>query len=865
MGSAAGTWGRGATSRQPTGVPLAVLGWDGSSVTLLDTWTVRRERMETPAAPYWSGRIERRPWPVFLAQVLQFQTQLVDSGMAGAPLADRHGPVSSTGSSTAVADESWQAVDRIATMLAEMGDAEVEDQVAAVRRGLGALLDLGGQAASGSSTPRSLPDLLVEAPPAGYLPVTATSGVGLRRELESWFGGAVDLRVCAVGRDQIPGELDSAQHLDRISLLPQGDLSRRDPVDVLVPDGRVQTDPVGDLGLALSLSLGTSAAPRDGARRDATNDPALLLLEGVARVGTDGGVTLRAAAAGTAPSTLKPALEKVRDLVEGRRGLAETAERFSTNDFGTERPSVAQLREDGARMERSMVVGRAQGGAIGQPATASRSLGVSASLWLARDPFALPVDERTAFHAEWETSLGSGSEAVSMVADGWARRGATTSGASAAETSFQLLGAVQVILGVGNDARTERRNLSHAVWLGRVSDGAQESVLARDDDNSWHARVDWGGHPMQATASVKATKGAAEVDIGDVTAGEDPAIERTGEAHRDAALAALQIVSALHPADSRFVERGFADLFPIGRTGLDSMVVPVTDWVLFRRRTWRTCETGTATPVVGTSTVAAWVVRADGKEEADAWTKAVRTSPNPDVPWPKAPILVQFETGTSLLRSGANAWRAELEGVPVGALVTLAGYARTTTSTEGAVGIGRAQAVVDAGDPVFELATGGIVDLVADPPARLLLPDTQGSLLVITYDIPEPVEVIALTDLDDTQKQSVRDGDVTATAALPANQTEAVADLADVADVSAAFVTTVSDYVRGHGDGADEWVVWVRDDLPDPRGSRVKAGADQVRSKLSVPDSVSNVGVRPDAGGSLPAVRVYVLLTTPGV
>jgi hypothetical protein len=853
------TWGRGATTRQPVGVPLAVLGWDGSAVTLLDTWTVRRERMEAPAPSYWSGRLERRPWPVFLAQVLQFQAQLVDSGLVGAPLPPEPETVG-PGDTKRLVDESWRAVDRIATMLAEIGASSVDEQMSAVRRGLGALQGLGGSTGT-APTPRALPDLLVDTPPAGYLPVSATSGIGLRRELETWFGGAVDLRVCAVGRDQIAGELDSARHLDRISLLPQAGPGGREPVDVLVPDGSVQTTPVGDLGLALSVGLGMPGAARSAATRDPAADPAQLLLEGVARVGTAGAVTMRAAAAGTAPSTLKPALEKIKELAEGRRGLAETAERFSQNDFGTDGPSAALLREDGARVERSMVVARAHASATPPPAT-SRSLGASASLWLASDPFALRADEQAAFHAEWETALGSGSEAVSVVADGWARRGATASGTGGPETSFLLVGALQVVTGVGPHAPTRRTNLRETVWLARTSDGGQESVLARDDADRWHARIDWGGRPTRATALVTATNGTVEVQVADVAAAEDPTIEQAGEAHRDAALAGLQIVSLLHPDDPGFVERGFADLFPSDSTGLDSVVVPVTDWVLFRRRTWRACESGVATPEVGTSTVAAWVVRARDAEQAGVWTREVRTSPNPDVPWPKAPILVRFETGTSLLRSGANAWRAELESLGVGALVEFAGYARTASSTEGAVGVGRAQAVVDAGDPVLVLADDGVVDLVANPPASQLLPDTQGSLFVITYDTAEPVDVVALSDLDDDQRKAVLGGDVGVVAALPAAQTELVAQRADVDGIDADLRTTVSTYVKDHGDGKETWVLWIRGDLPDPRRRRVRAGATHLRTALSVPKAVPDVEVRPDAGTDLPSIRAYVLLTT---
>ena len=73
-------WCRGAfPSVEPEGVAVAVLGWNGSAVTLLDGWTARRELMEASPRRYWDGLMELRPWSVFMAQVLQFQCQLADA------------------------------------------------------------------------------------------------------------------------------------------------------------------------------------------------------------------------------------------------------------------------------------------------------------------------------------------------------------------------------------------------------------------------------------------------------------------------------------------------------------------------------------------------------------------------------------------------------------------------------------------------------------------------------------------------------------------------------------------------------------------------------------------------------------------
>jgi hypothetical protein len=808
-------WGRGALAPESLGVPLAVLGWSGSAVTLLDSWTVRRERLEPPAASYWSGRLERRPWPVFLAQVLQFQSQLADSGID---------PLGGPGSPGA------------------------------------------GTSAGAPTAPRSLPEVFVELPSAGYLPVTATSGLGLRHELEGWFGSGVDLRVCAVGRDQVAGELDGAQHLDRISLVPKGDPARREPVDVLVPDGSLETTPAGNLGFALGLALGTSSrTPESGGPLAAAADPNMLALDGVARVGATDGWTMRAAAAGTGPKSLLAAVTRLVELAQGGGDLGTSVKAFSAApDFGEEPPSLALLREDAARAERRVVGRRADLQDTGAAAS-SRSLGVSASLWLARNPFSLADGESAAFHAEWDAALGSGTRAVSMVADGWAQRTTVQVGANGPEIGFALVGAMRTTGGTSADLKTTNQNLGVTVWARRVSTAGQESVIVRDDASTWRVRLDWSGQPVRASGTLAATKpGEDDVDAIQLLAVEDIAIDRTGDAHRDAALAGLQIVSELHPSDTRFVERGFAELFP-GGTGLDTVVAPVTDWVLFRRRTWRTCESEVATTPVGTSTVAAWVVRAHGLDEARSWAEGLRAAAQPDIPWPAKPVLVQFETGTALMRSGANAWRTDLQAARAGALVQFAGYAPAVQSTEGPPGAGRAQAVVEAGAPVIALAQGGVVDLLADPPAVLMLPGTQGSIFLITYDILEPLDVVAVDvgKLKEGELDAIRQGNVSqvATAGEAFTTVSAVDDVDDIDRGDPSVATAVAGYVESHPHDKEEWVVWVRDDLPEIRTRRVMAGVEAARSRLNVPASVQNQLVQPDGTVSLPSVRFYLLLS----
>lgn len=75
-GLASTIWRDGAEAANGDEVPIAVIGRSGGVTTLLDLWTARREMMEPPTQRYWAGRMSGRPWDVFLAHVLQFQSQL---------------------------------------------------------------------------------------------------------------------------------------------------------------------------------------------------------------------------------------------------------------------------------------------------------------------------------------------------------------------------------------------------------------------------------------------------------------------------------------------------------------------------------------------------------------------------------------------------------------------------------------------------------------------------------------------------------------------------------------------------------------------------------------------------------------------
>ncbi|WP_214407989.1 hypothetical protein, partial [Pseudonocardia lacus] len=228
-------WSAGAPASGGDIVPIGVLGWNGSTITFLDTWTARRELIDPAPSRYWAGRVEQRPWSVFLAQVLQFQSHMT-------------------------------------TQPPQVPSPALPPRI---------LLERG----------------LVELPPAGYLAVDPDRP-DLRGQVQDLVGPGVALRLCAVPRDQVPRELERAQHLERISLLRAAQGRPPEEVDVLVPDGSVVAVPARRTGLGFAVDATVGEPPLDGNTR-------ALPLVGAARVGDGPGVELRLAVGATG-SALAP-------------------------------------------------------------------------------------------------------------------------------------------------------------------------------------------------------------------------------------------------------------------------------------------------------------------------------------------------------------------------------------------------------------------------------------------------------------------------------------------------------------------------------------------------------------------------------
>ena len=236
-------WCAGALGVSGDEVPVAVLARSGTTTSLLDLWTARRELVDPPAARYWAGRLGMRTWDEFLAEVLQFQCQLADDGPtpgttpAGtdpcAPLRTAYGEV--RGALAELGGTLADDADRHERASGALGP-ELLQKLLTLHHGAGDLL-----------TPPAKPaaaDLLdagfVTLPPAGFLPVDPQRPVV--DQLSPLFGAGVDLRYYVAPADHLAELMRERQDMNRISLTAGlDDPSHLEPVDIYVPDGTTGT------------------------------------------------------------------------------------------------------------------------------------------------------------------------------------------------------------------------------------------------------------------------------------------------------------------------------------------------------------------------------------------------------------------------------------------------------------------------------------------------------------------------------------------------------------------------------------------------------------------------------------------------
>jgi hypothetical protein len=829
-------WCAGATAATAGDtVPVGVLGWDGKTVTLLDEWTARRERIESPPRAYWAGRMELRPWPVFLAQVLQFQCQLADLGQP-APASTR------------------------------------------------VLLDGG----------------IVELPSAGYLPVDIASGTALRTQLQGLLGDGVDLRFCAVRRDQIAHELERAQHMNRISLIRGLSNSvDRELVDILVPDGTLETDTTRpDFGLAVDLAVGPNASSDTSPAQPSAN-LRRLLMQGVGRVNLQGGLSVSAAVAGSSRAGLPDAAEMVAQLARSGANIGHVVRALHQEPFHSEPPEAGLLQNVGNVVIKAGIAQRTKGSPdpvvdVSDPGANVVALSVSA--WVAQDPFAIADGAYAAFHLGVDLFVltDRGNTAIKFSADGRLQRLSGQAWGTGDQVGISVTGFAQSSVTSGGTTDSLTGQFTQTMLLRRGSQGGDHVLGLSDSKTTWMIGVGWQGTPVQAAGGLMliadgkdpAAPGAVAdaftlaLDgishrpaaapttydvIAAVEASQDPAINQSVDPHRGAAIAALEILSALYPTDVTYVEDHYGELFPAATAVASSQVQPTTDWVLFRRRRREDCEGIVQLPPAGSSKVAAWVARAETVDQAESWTADLFDSSGAKVPWKAVSgDALEFEAGAVTLLTAPSVWRDQYQQAGGGESVYSAGYAATPGGSDVPVGVGRTQALLGATGPVATLDPDGRVDLVGSPPPNQMLAGTDGSVFLITYQ-PDPVDVITVDAVgNDKLAQAIRTPNLQTVRRAGA----AVSLLVSVdatggltpppADLKSKLDERKTEIAGQHGVAvAVSAVVWLAQSLSGKRKTQSQDHATSVVTALDLTaDSPLDVNFQPGTGA--PA-RVYVL------
>jgi hypothetical protein len=234
------TWGEGGVAPAEAAVPIGVLQKTVAGF-VLDTWTARREVNGPPGAVRWDGHLARRSWPVFLAQVLQFEDQLRSmGGVQGKSVASKK-PI--VGPQQKLVEGYFSSVEGTA-----VGELKNFKKFKSRWQEL--------EKSSFLNDGRSLVEMgFAELPPAGYL--DSLDGQDWLGRITELFDGRVTLRFCAVRADYVAGAVQAAQHLDRIPLDPTA--QPLPEVDILVPF--IPADLI-DLQVDQSLSYGWVAFVR---------------------------------------------------------------------------------------------------------------------------------------------------------------------------------------------------------------------------------------------------------------------------------------------------------------------------------------------------------------------------------------------------------------------------------------------------------------------------------------------------------------------------------------------------------------------------------------------------------------------------
>jgi hypothetical protein len=860
-GLGAAGWCQGAAGLAGSVVPVGVLAWRNSGIVFVDPWTVRRERMEAQARQYWAGRLESRPWPVFLAQVLQFQCQLATApggaGLAAAyPYRDLLG-------------ESARLIDSLVQELGSRGGvpdggaprgagASPAGSRAGAAAGIGAaaLADFRARAfetlegPGASATGSTLIDRGFAAlPPAGFLPVDANAADSLQAQLAPVFGTGVDLRICSVRRDQIPREFETAQHLNRISLL-QG---RSDPkavenVDILVPDGRTEefNDAAGRFGFAADLIVGARVRPRGPDPLSPTPEPGgvheplvgagQLHLRGAGRwVADNGGFSAHLAVAASGQN-LGPMLRLFATFTSDTEATLTRARRIKTSPTEPDRADLRRLAEAMTAEFAAAPSGTARRMRVVSLASdaGAEALPLWATCWIGADPFTAPQGRRipVSFTADVFTAGSSTSSLVEHGFSGQAMVMETDRGSGS--VTLRIKGIITRSTVNVRPPQNAERSIEFDVLLQRAEkEGKTILVIFGIPRTAWEVRLSWFGDPVhvqgQLVASRSTVAGAAQT-IAALDAVEDPAVAQPGNLHHDLAVDALTILQGAKLDDPFFLDNARRALFPVGG-GTRRRVRPTTDWVLFRRRIVKTCEDVVMPPVLATSKVAVFVTTVANKDAAQAEAELLRSGFS-EIAW-RSLGVVEFDGGTALFRSYPSSLAQDYLAAGGGNHLAFVGYGPALAGDW--TGIARARRLVDALAP-DAFPDEKTVDLL--PRVSKAAPGTEASVLLLSYESPEEETCIEVGGVDLTEEigrelaEAIRNADL-ATFERLSGAVQALGNVTFNPEAREAQVKAIIDQLP-QSTGEDSVFAWIAADLSEDQvklqGTRLQTLAKSLRN-----------------------------------
>jgi len=693
-------------------VPLAVVARAGATTIFLDTWIVRRERIDAPAKRYWQWKMRMRPWDVFLAQILQFQCQLAEllSGIvvpgsrAGDPFATEHQAI----------NEAAQFVAQVRSGLASYrsipANASLSDRPALLSLSLTQVSDLHEKlqrvlkTAITPAQPKErilIRGKMIEISPAGYLPVVTGSSVSVNDQVRALLGDGLDLRFCITTADYVAHALEEAQHMDRISLL-QGidDPNNKPHVDILVPDGKLASTSTTPTAGLYDANLAFSAQQTGG-----------LVYKGAAREQAldAGGTALYMGAAGLSQAVIGKFQTMARAIVDptGRAKATVTAN-LDSNAFirktGTLGPTVDTKVSGAATLARSFISAFQSGTAASAGRVAATQETVD-GLWLN-----VGIDKEI-------QSLGVGGQTPVNVRIVLGTKPATP---IAMDLSFHGTLSIATVSNTSTDPNvtfTAGGTLNGVLSLGLLrEDQAKEQVIEYllAERFHWPVKLTYAGSESSGTITfdltfdqqtdlvLRITKtflGSAQItyqlamvlppthggggQLGELLLVADADVINASNANHQYAESGLDMVqAALIVSEPNLKANAEALLFPDLPAATTELVIQaVRDWVMFTKRREKQCEREVVPPppvpprsyhVINFQAQSAETAKVfadsfkqalhDPKQLADGINKLLL----PDPKQPKIKLVVKFAGGSATAQSDLNAaeadWKASNPG-----------------------------------------------------------------------------------------------------------------------------------------------------------------------------------------------------------